>query len=161
MESISFETKILIGQINYHRMENDQFYSSSSPVPRKKTYKVLKLAAITSLILLTGLIGYELFLKKEPKPVSNKVFTNPDGSVTKVEEYIRKNMLTDPTFFEAVHWTPLRKSGELMGSVTYRVGVIFRKKNEKNEVVMDSKLLEIDENGNILFVLDSGPINNN
>jgi hypothetical protein len=122
---------------------------------------LLKTWLIVALIIAVSAVTYFLLERNAAPPKrKEKVFSNPDGSVPKVEEYIRKNMLQDSSFFEAVHWTPLRKTGELFGNVTYRVGVIYKKKNEKNEVVMDSKLIEIDENGSVLFVLDAGPINN-
>lgn len=135
--------------------------ASSLKKKKSRTAGFFKTAVIVLVIFLAA-AGVHFFLEREePARKTNEiVFVKEDGSVPQVEEYIKKNVLHDPASFKAVHWTELRKTGELTGLTTYRVGVIYKNKNEKNEVVMDSKMIELDERGNILFVLDAGPINN-
>jgi hypothetical protein len=87
------------------------------------------------------------------------VFADDNGSVKQVENYIRQNILSHPDSFIPIHWSKLQKTN-VFGSISYKVAVIYKARNNKNEEYMDSKIFELDERGMVLFVMDSGPMNN-
>ena len=126
------------------------------PARRRSLFVIV--VVIIFLMLLAAVTWYYLQQKNESSANSEAVYTRPDGSVKQVEDYVKEKLLSDPGSFIPIHWTKLQKTGAF-GMVSYRVGLVYKGKNNNNQLVMDSKLFELDETGLVLFVLDSGPMN--
>src|SRR5829696_1312689 len=125
---------------------------------KKKSFTVAKLIIIPVTLLLVAFI-YFFLLNKQDSNNQEAVFSNPDGSVRQVVNYLKKTELKNPDSFTPVHWSKLQKT-ETFGITGYRVGVIYRAKNENNEFATYSKVFELDDKGSIVFVSDIGPMNN-
>jgi len=84
------------------------------------------------------------------------IYNAKDGSVYQVEEFLKKE-LANPESFQAIHWSTVEKSGDLIGSVIYKVSVIYKALDNQGKPFMASKMLELDEAGNVWMVMDVDP----
>ncbi|RYZ25349.1 MAG: hypothetical protein EOO10_18515 [Chitinophagaceae bacterium] len=132
--------------------------ASTTPTSSKK--RSIRFVVATSaflLLLLTAGVFY-LFPSKSSASRNDEVYANADGSVEQVQNYLKQNILADPDSFTPIHWSKLQKKS-VFGTISYKVGLIYKAKNNKNEIIMTSKLFELDEKGTVLLVMDSGPMN--
>ena len=140
-------------------MDNSSSISTELATSERLTFKKTTIRIcfiIVTLLFVTG--GIYLIKKQRPQEKTEIVSANSDGSVKQVEDYIRQNLLSDPDSFTPVHWSKLQKTN-VFGTISYKIGIIYKAKNNKGEVVMNSKIFELDEKGMVLFVMDAGPMN--
>ena len=131
-------------------------FTSQTKKQQKPLY--LKTAIfIVILILLAGAFYVFVVDKKEIKR-SETVAAQSDGSVEQVVKYLKETELENPDSFTAIHWSKLQKTTDMLGITTYKVALIYKAKNNKNEFIMESKIFELDESGNIMFALDVEPM---
>ena len=127
------------------------------PEPARRHSQRL-IIAVTIFLLLSAAAGwYFLNQKDESSPNGDVVYSNTDGSVKQVEDYIKQNYLSDPDSFTPIHWSKLQKSNAF-GMISYKIGIVYKGKNKNNEVVMDSKMFELNADGSVIFVMDSAPM---
>lgn len=115
-------------------------------------------AGLFVLLLVVGALTV-LYIMKEQEATHKDALSRADGSVPKVEEYIRQNLLADPESFVAVHWSKLQQFAAF-GDTTYKVAVIYKGKNKQNKIAMYSKVFELSPHGRVVLVMDVPPMDN-
>ncbi|RYF83785.1 MAG: hypothetical protein EON98_09985 [Chitinophagaceae bacterium] len=85
------------------------------------------------------------------------VYSEADGTVPPIADYIRKNETKFPESFVPVYWSKLRESKDLLDLPTYQVAVIYKVKNDEGVTVMKSKLFELNADGTILLEIAVEP----
>jgi len=129
-----------------------------NPKPVRSRSLHLIIIAVTVFLLLSAAFGwYFLSQQDESSPNGDVVYSNTDGSVKQVEDYIKQNYLSDPDSFTPIHWSKLQKTNAF-GMISYKIGIVYKGKNKNNEVVMDSKIFDLNEDGSVMFVMDSAPM---
>jgi flagellar basal body-associated protein FliL len=131
----------------------------SKTVKKRSPLLVLGIGVIVVLLLSAAGAFYYLKQKDDTPPNGERVYSKADGSVKQVEDYVKQKFLSDPDSFRPIHWTKLQKTN-VFGIVSYKVGLVYKGKNKNKELLMDSKIFELDEMGQVLFVMDTGPMNN-
>jgi hypothetical protein len=124
---------------------------------QQKSFYLKPAIFIVMLVLLTG-AGYLFVVNRKEIKRPETVAAQPDGSVEQVVKYLKETELENPDSFTAIHWSKLQKSTDMLGITTYKVALIYKAKNTKNEFIMDSKIFELDESGNIMFAMDVEPM---
>ena len=138
---------------------DDTILQAQEPASASKRRKGVIIAGILFIWLGAAYAYYYVYKKKEDPSYGDNVYMRKDGSVKQVEDYVKEKILANPASFTPIHWTKLQKT-DVFGMVSYKIGLVYKGKNQKNEVVMDSKMFELDENGTVLFVMDTGPMHN-
>lgn len=123
---------------------------------RKRSFRFVIAAGVFLLILISG--AFYFFAPKSTIAHNDEVYANADGSVKQVEDYLKQNILSDPDSFTPIHWSKLQKK-TVFGTVSYKIGLVYKAKNDQNEMIMFSKVFQLDEKGAVLIVMDSGPMN--
>lgn len=77
-----------------------------------------------------------------------------DGSVWQVERYLERN-LKDPDSFEAIDWFPV-----VEGDRGFLVRCRYRAKNSFGGFVIEDRLFQLDEAGNVIASADFNPVGN-
>lgn len=141
--------------------KESQLVSDDYSNNRKQTRHFFKSPLIRSFLiafLLLGVAAAIHFLTAPPSNTKRKtgIYNAKDGSVYQVEEYLKKE-LAHPESFQAIHWSTVEKSGDLIGTLIYKVSVIYKAIDKDGKPFMSSKMFELDEAGNVWMVMDVDP----
>jgi hypothetical protein len=116
-------------------------------------------ARIFVVVVASLCFGGSIYFLRNKASLEKSVFADDNGSIKQAENYIRQNILPHPDSFIPIPLSTLQKT-YVFGTISYKVAVIYKARNNKNELYMDSKIFELEERGRVLFVMDSGPMNN-
>jgi len=118
---------------------------------------LIKVFLITSLLLATAVAAYFIVRSEQNSNRKAGVYSEADGTVPPIADYIRKNETKFPESFVPVYWSKLRESKDLLDLPTYQVAVIYKVKNDEGVTVMKSKLFELNADGTILLEIAVEP----
>ena len=124
---------------------------------RRSFFKSPILRSFLIAFLLLGIAAAIHFLTTSTNTERKRgIYNAKDGSVYQVEDYLKKE-LANPESFQAIHWSAVEKTGDLIGSGMYRVSVIYKASDNGGKPFMASKMFELDEEGNVWMVMEVDP----
>ena len=139
---VSFDGKSTLVLMD-SQFPDDTILIAHETASAKKRRKLLIIAGVLIIWLCSVGAFYFVYKKQEDPTYGDTVYSGKDGSVKQVEDYVKETILTDPASFTPIHWTKLQKT-DVFGIISFKVGLVYKAKNNQKEDFMDSKIFELD-----------------
>jgi hypothetical protein len=115
--------------------------------------KIIILVSLV-LVLVAAIYGQRYLLGKKGDDVGD---TTEKQVLAQVEKHVRQSLGTAIAGYQAIHWSPPKKSAGGYGTTSFRITLVYKVTKKNGGEVMYSKMFEIDHSGNVLFEIDVEP----